>query len=167
MTESQRQCLPSWFVRPGTVEYRQATLFPPPLPEVLAELCVSADDLVRWHERGWVSFGKDRIEPLEPWDADEIRFVRDVVRSGLDDAYLNRLFAGLPRPMNFDPDAVAYSFSYGWVAVRPFPEPDPSEIVDEHVEDWLCELAEQEEYDRLRGLRDRIHELLAEGEDSE
>ncbi len=153
--------LPPWFERPRPETICQATLFPDPLPEVLAALRVSSDELMRWHERGWVSFGPVRSSRLEPWDVNEIRFVGDVVRSGLSDVQIANLFADLPRPMTFDPAAVAYSFSLGWVMARRTPEPDPLEVVDEHVDEWLAALAEEEDQGRLTELRDRIDTLIA------
>jgi hypothetical protein len=131
------------------------------LAEVLAELRVSADELQRWHDSGWLSFGPDRTDPLEDWDSNAIHFVRDVVRSGLSDALIAAHFEQLPRPMSFDPDSIAFSFSLGWVVAHIEPEPDPSDVVDEHIADWLTERAEGGERKRLEEIRDRILGLLA------
>ena len=153
--------LPMWFERPRPASTRQRYLFGLKVSEVLAGLRVSTDELARWHKQGLVSFGPEPSRELEPCAIDEIRFVRDVVRSGLSDAQIERLFVELPRPMNFDPDAVAYSFSLGWVvAVPPTPEADPIEVVDEHLDDWLAELDVENNEGRLIELRDRITTLL-------
>lgn len=152
--------LPHWFTKPGPASDEQRTLFPEEPSVVLATLDVSEDELARWHARHWVSFGPERTERLEPWDVHEIQFVRDVVRSGLSDADIARLFGELPRPMNFDPTAVAYSFTLGWVAAKTERTPEPSEVVDEHLDAWLEELAEAGDKARLLELRDRIGELL-------
>ena len=154
--------LPPWFERPRPELTRQLTLFAAAVSEILASLRVSTDELARWHNKGWMSFGPERTSELQPGDVGEIRFVRDVVRSGLTDAQIDRLFAELPRPMNFDPDAVAYSFSLGWVAAMPpAPEADPIEVVDEHLDDWLADLDVDANQGRLIELRDRITTLLA------
>ena len=154
--------LPPWFERPRPELTRQLTLFAAAIPEVLASLRVSTNELARWHNQGWKSFGSERTSELQPWDVGEIQFVRDVVRSGLADAQIERLFAELPRPMNFDPDAVAYSFSLGWVAAMPpEPEADPIEVVDEHLDDWLADLDVDANQGRLIEIRDRINTLLA------
>lgn len=153
-----------WFSKPKPASELQPTLFPEELPAVLARLRVSEDDLARWHEQRWVSFGPKRSEPLEPWDVHQIQFVRDVVRSGLSDAQIERLFSDLPRPMTFDPDAVAFSFSLGWVLARSAPEPD--EVVEAHLDVWLKGLVEAGDKDRLIELRSRIDELLAQVEES-
>lgn len=153
--------LPSWFVAPVSPATLQRTLFPRPLSDVLAELQVSVDDLRRWHESGWTSFGPDRTDPLEDWDSNEMLFVRDVVRSGLSDAMIAGHFEQIPRPMNFNPHTVAYSFSLGWVMARIEPEPDPNEVVDEHLEQWLIELAAADDRGRLEEIQDQIQGLLS------
>ena len=129
--------LPPWFERVAPVGDVQGSLFTDVLFAVLAVMRVSEDELGRWHNQGWVSFGADRQSSLEPHEVNEIRFVRDVVRSGMSDAYIAELLSQLPRPLNFSPDEVAYSFSLGWVRAGPVSEPDPNDIVDEYVEDWL------------------------------
>ena len=155
-----RDHLPPWFQRPYSSMCRQSTLFTDELPDVLATLCVSPDDLTRWHARGWVSFGPELSSGLESWHVNEIRFVRDVVRSGLPDAQIEHLFRQLPRPMDFDSTAVAYSFSLGWVIVNPPDELDPDEVVAEHVVNWLAAMADAGELERLIALRDQIESLL-------
>ena len=161
MTEWSSDNLPPWFGRVSSVESAQGSLFADELPVVLAALRVSEDALARWHKQGWVSFGPDRQSALEPQDVNEIRFVRDVVRSGLSDAYIAELFGQLPRPLNFCPDEVPYCFSLGWVMAGPTPEPDVIEIMNEHVDDWLEHLAVSEDQDRLVELRNRIDRLLS------
>jgi hypothetical protein len=160
LTEWSADNLPPWFARVTPVESAQCSLFPDELPVVLAALRVSEDALARWHKQGWVSFGPDRQTSLELQDVNEIRFVRDVVRSGLSDAYISELLEQLPRPLNFSPDEVAYSFSLGWVWAGAVPEPNPDETVNEHVDDWLEELAANDNQIRLAELRDRIDQLL-------
>jgi hypothetical protein len=158
---SSAPSLPEWFDRPRPARTEQATLFSSPLTEVLTNLRVSADELNRWCENGWVSFGSERSRQLEPWDRDEIQFVRDIVRSGLSDAQIECLFAQLPRPMNFAVDQIAFSFLFGWVAaVPPTPEPDRDEIVKDHLDNWLDQLNVEENCQRLIALRDQIDRLL-------
>lgn len=151
--------LPPWFQRVTSVGDAQCALFPEELATTLATLRVSEDDLGRWAKRGWVSFGPDRQSPLEPHEVNEIRFVRDVMRSGLPDAMIAELLGQLPRPFNFDPDEVAYSFSLGWVLAGPLPE-DPSDVVEQHIDDWLDNVAANEDEPRLSELRDKIDDLL-------
>jgi hypothetical protein len=63
--------------------------------------------------------------------------------------------------MNFNPHAVAYSFSLGWVMARTEPEPDPSDVVDEHIDEWLAELAEAGDRERLEETQTHIEDLLS------
>jgi hypothetical protein len=156
--------LPPWFLKPQPASETQPTLFPEKLSVVLAKLRVSEDDLARWHERQWISFGPSRKAPLETYDVHQVQFVRDVVRSGLADSQIEGLFNALPRPMTFDPNAVTYSFSLGWVMAKTDPQPDPYEIVQDHVEPWLSYLAESGDKERLAGLRGQIDELLEQME---
>jgi hypothetical protein len=152
------ESLPSWFVRPESVSNLQRTLFAEKLPEVLVTLRVSSDELGRWYQRDWVSFGPDSSRLLEPWDIDEIQFVRDVVRSGFTDAQIDWLFSQLPRPMNFGIDAVSYSFSFGWV--KTVPPLDVLEVIDEYLQEWVDDIDVEENLVRLVQLRNRINTLL-------
>ena len=156
-----RNQLPPWFCRPEPERGAQHSLFTDNLAEVLANFQVSVDELNRWHENGWISFGSEFHEGLESWHVNEIRFVRDVVRSGLSDAYVRFLFDQLPRPMDFDPASIAYSFSLGWVEADSPSEPDPDEIISEHVEEWLGNLAEEGDVERLIELKEYIEGLLS------
>lgn len=166
-TQFAQSALPPWFVRPQPVDCGQSTLFPRSLPAALASLSVSPDELGLWHGKGWVSFDQHRSNPLEEWDVHEIQFVRDVVRSGLTDAKIAVLFEQLPRPMNFHADAVAYSFSLGWVAPRIEPAADPLDVVEEHLDTWIETLLEEGKRSRLEELRDRLVESLASGSATE
>lgn len=159
----QSETLPSWFKRPASVHPIQPSLFTERLDAVLAGLRVSRDELARWHQRGWVSIGPDCDDELEQTHVNELRFVRDVIRSSLNDATVEKLFAELPRPMNFDPATVGYSFSIGWVQAVLRKEPSVDELFDEHLEEWLAQLA-QEDLEPLRRLRDHVESLIVEAE---
>jgi len=153
--------LPPWFKRPESQSGLQASLFPEDVHDVLARLKISSDDLARWHQYGWVSFGTNTADHLEPAQIDELVFVRDVVRSGLSDALLKMLFEQLPKPLAADPDRIAFSFTYGWVLPTLTSEPDLDGYVEDNVDTWLEQLAEEGQIARLTELRDKIEELLA------
>jgi hypothetical protein len=155
------EALPAWFTRPKPLDVWQTSLFAEQLNDVLAALRVSPDELARWSDRGWVSFGPEFSDRLEQPHVDEIRFVRDVTRSGLSDAMVQVLLTGLPRPMNFDPATIAYSFSLGWVQAVIPEEPDAPELIHQHLDDWLVSLA-NDDIAELRDLRERIDGLIAE-----
>jgi hypothetical protein len=152
-----REVLPPWFERPQTVTPWQESLFTDRLDEVLAALRVSSDDLARWRDRRWVSFGPDFTEGLEEPHVNEIRFVRDIARTGFSDAVIDAMLADLPRPMNFDPASVAYSFSLGWVQGVVADKPSVQAMMETHLDDWLLSL----EADDLKAFRDRLDELIA------
>ena len=161
--------LPAWYKRPAPEPMEQCHLFaasPDALQDILARLTISGDDLTRWHEQGLVSFDLAIRTPIEPWHLNELRFVRDVVRSGLSDAQIGTLLEKLPRPMNFDPAQVAYSFSLGWVQAIPPTEPDVSDFMTEHFEEWLEELAETDP-NRLTALRNQVDDVIASNVESE
>ena len=164
--DQQSETLPRWFKRPAPVDPVQASLFAERLDTVLAALRVSRDELARWYQRGWTSIDPECTGELEQPQADEIRFMRDVLRSGLNDATVEALFNELPRPMNFDPVTVGYSFSLGWVQVVPREGPSVEELFDEHLDEWLAHLA-QEDVERLRSLRDQVESLIAEAESAD
>lgn len=155
--------LPPSLKRPASVHDVQQSLFTERLDAVLAGLKVSRDELARWNERGWTSIGPDCDDELEQAQVNEIRFVRDVTRSGLNDATVEGLLSELPRPMNFDPLTVSYNFAIGWVQTLPPEEPSIEELFDEHLDEWLASLA-QENLERLRSLRDQVDSLIGDAE---
>jgi len=157
-----RTRLPEWYARPTPEACRQPALFaagPDDVNDVLVALRISVDDLARWRGRGWVSFGPRPDHTIESWHVNELRFVRDVVRSGLSDAHVDAMLAELPRPMDFDPAQVAYSFSFGWVQAVPAREPDVAEFIEEYLHEWLQGLAESNP-ERLRTLMTDVSDAI-------
>ena len=147
---------------PHNLDSPQRYLFKTPTEEVLAGLRVSHDEATRWFHSGWLSFSVSEVSELEfPLEA-ELRFVSSVARSGLSDAFTEELLRQLKKPYRYDPDAIAYSFSHGWVS--PPQSPDLLEVVDENVDEWLESLAEDGETIRLEALHERIGELLEDAE---
>jgi len=113
-----------------------------------------------WHAKGWLSFGLSESPSLDEVDDPRMRelaVVRDVVRSGLCDAQVERLLGKLPRPCAVDPSRLAFSFRHGWVEAVVGEDPDPDAILDEHLDEWLESCNEE----RLRALQHRIGVLLA------
>ena len=147
-------------MRPQPITDHQPGLFRVTLPDVIAGLGVSLDDLRRWHDSGWLSFNEKLDEALDEFGDPrifEIQIVRDIVRSGLSDAQIDVLLSKLPKPFAFNPDKLAYSFRHGWVQVEPPVEiPEPSEVIDEHIDDWIANCGEA----TLADLRDKIDEAL-------
>jgi hypothetical protein len=158
------QLLPKWFVRPEPMARHHDCLFRSPLQKVLAEMRISADEVLRWRAGGWLSF--DGVDSPELGDFDdprvwELTVVRDIVRSGLPDAQVECLLSQLPRPFSLNPDRLAFSFRHGWVEAVPPEEPDPEEpdpdaIIEVHLDSWLEGCDEEQ----LLELRDRIGQVI-------
>jgi len=139
---------------------QQLSLFRIGLKKALAQLSISDDDLLRWHGKGWISFGPspEMVIDERGVEINELTFVRDVVRSGLSDAQICHLFSLLPKPFTFTPSQISFSFMYGWVIS--FPEEEPGEVIEEHLSPWLEALAQAGDEERLRELKSDIEELL-------
>lgn len=152
--------LPPGLMRPQPTINHQPCLFRVTLAEALARLSVSADDLRRWHGRGWLSFDENMDEALDEFDdpkSFEIQIVRDVVRSGLSDVQIESLLAKLPKPFAFNPERLAFSFRHGWVYVKPPVEiPEPSEVIEEHLDEWMAQCDEE----TLEELREKVTNSL-------
>lgn len=164
---SQRN-LPEWFARPQPEhESQQRSLFEVRLDHLLIRLGVSEDECRRWHDRGWISFDPTPdmlVDETGGPHLNEIVFVRDVVRCGLSDAQVEYMFGMLPKPYNFNPSSISFSFRYGWVEVAPYPAAET--LIEDNLDDWLSELADAGDVDRLQELRDRIEDWLKEAREN-
>jgi hypothetical protein len=116
---------------------------------------VSVDDMRRWKAAGLLSFDAEldsEIDLLHNPKIHELRFIRDLLRSGLSDSQIEWLLAQLPKPYAFNPDRIAFSFRHGWVIAAAIVEPDPYEMIEEPLDTWL----DDQEEDELRELMERI-----------
>lgn len=152
--------LPDWFIPVTSPQEYQQTLFalsPSELQGLLLAMKISIDELRRWHAAGWLSFSDIIDEPLEQWHVNELRLVRDVVRSGLADAQVADMLEQLPRPFRFDPYMVAYNFSLGWVQVRET-EQRTDYDADEIIE-WI-ERLQEDDPESVQRIADAIGTVL-------
>jgi len=150
---------PTGFIFPHPITDHQACLFRISLTDALARLGVSPDELTRWHGRGWVSFDANTSESLDEFDDPkifEIQIVRDIARSGLTDSQIEVLLSRLMKPYAYDPETIAFSFRHGWLQAAPVEIPDPSEIIEEHLDEWIAGCDEA----TLKELRYKISEAL-------
>ena len=158
--DSISNALPLGLVRPRPINCQQGCLFRISLDDALVRLCVSPDECRRWHQRGWLSFDEKLTEKLDEFDDPkvfEIQIVRDIVRSGLADAQIECLLAKLPKPFAYNPERLAFSFTHGWVYVEPPAEiSDPSEVIEEHLDEWMAQCDEH----TLEDLRERVTDAL-------
>lgn len=132
-----KDALPEGAIRPKQI--LQLTLFSENRNAFLATAKVSLDDLLRWHENGWLSFDARTMESLDQPLICEVLFLRDITRSGLSDAQIEDLLKGLSKPYRYDPNRLAYSFCHGWIEVFSPPNIDMDEIMEERFEEWLEE----------------------------
>lgn len=135
----------------------QLQLFGERVEDVLASTHVSRDDLRRWRESGWISFDVDELNEVQMPLVWEIEFVRNVARSGLSNAQISEFLLNLEKPYRFNPELVAFHFSFGWVCPQ---QHDPDDVVEQHLDEWLYSLAENGDFNRLEQLQDRVFLLL-------
>ena len=133
----------------------QATLFRVHLAMFEIQTQVSADEMQRWHERGLLSFDPHETAEFDERHRLEVTFLAGLVRSGLPDAWIDRVLDGLPKPYCYDPHETFYSFTGGcWVTLPA--EPDHQDVTDQYLRD----LADAEDWEALQALRACIDDLL-------
>ena len=137
----------------------QRTFFTQSPDEFLTDMGVSLDEMNLWHSKGWLSFDPSTIKKYDETERIEVMFIKALARFGLSDAMVNRLLSGLDKPYCYDPKKTLYSFIQESWATLP-PKPDPQDVVSEGIE----ALIENEEWDELRTLMDRISEVIEQSE---
>lgn len=156
MTDAKVHPLPQWFESPlPERDSCQRSLFRTTLHKIIAAERVSVDDMRRWKAADLLSFDAEldsEIDEFHDPKTHELQFIRDLVRSGLSDSQIEWLLAQLPKPYAFNPDRIAFSFRHGWVIAAAIVEPDPHEIIEEHLHAWL----DDQDEDELRELMERI-----------
>lgn len=150
--------LPAWYSKPEVPSIRQGSLFREEFRCALIELEISTDQARRWHEAGLLSFPFELDSELEPYQVWELVNLRDLYRSGLCDFDIQVVLQKLPKPYQHDPERLAYSFSHGLVLADPYNEPDPSEVIEENIEEWLESL----EVSALQSWKQRIIAKIAD-----
>lgn len=162
--ETDESGLPEHFRAPvrHCPELHSKELFPRSVGQILAGLSVSPDEAHRWHERGLLSFDPilctDELVHYGHGKDFELEFVRDVMRSGLTDAQIDEQLRLLGKPYAVDPDAIAWSFRYGWV--EGVGASDPHEVIEDYLDWHLAALGAGGELDALESIRDKIDALL-------
>ena len=137
----------------------QRTFFTQSPDEFLTEMGVSVDEMNQWRAKGWLSFDPDTIKKYDETERIEVMFIKALARFGLSDAMVNRLLSGLDKPYCYDPRTTFFSFiQESWVTLPA--KPDPNDTVSEGIE----ALIENEEWDELRPLKDRISEAIEQSE---
>lgn len=154
--------MPDWSssdLQPKHSEYLgEHTLFPMSLEsfEVMAQ--VSADEMRRWHDAGWLSFDPYKLHQVDWAEDTEVRFIRALARSGLSDERISELLAPLAKPYCYGPERTFYSFEKrSWITLPPKPA--------FCLKDEITGLVEVEDWDALEVIRDDIDELLEQATD--
>jgi len=138
----------------------QKTLFPfKSVEQFEIETAVSSDQMTRWHKKGWLSFDPSSTSRFDEPHWVEVDFVKGIARSGLSDEWIDTLLSKLRAPYCYDSKRTFYSFAeQSWKTVPTIPEPE--EVTEEIVDEYLQDLAEAEELDALLGMRETIDDLL-------
>jgi hypothetical protein len=138
------------------------TFFKQSSDEFITEMRVSIDELSRWRANGWLSFDPVLLREFDEKERIEVLFLKSVVRFGLSDSMINRILSGLGKPYCYDPKETFFSFEREtWITLPP--KPDPKEFVSEGIES----LIENEEWEELKSLKDRIFEVIEQNEQEE
>ena len=143
-------------LRPRHSPYaHQPTLFPMPLERFETESQVSADEMRRWHQAGWLSFDPANMTQVDWGEDTEVRFIRALARSGMNDEWITIVLAPLSRPFCYEPATTFFSFATrSWISLPTKP--------DSSIEDKITALADAEDWESLRDIRDMIDGYLPE-----
>ncbi len=170
MTEQNAEFFRDFLAPPGS-EHRCGSLpetWDMPRPELqdmlfdierssaLAYAEITEDEAARWHANGWLSEDVMSRARLNHPQLCELVFVRDLVRSGLDQARIERMLTHLRKPYAYDPGRIAFSFRYGWVQApedsEEIDEDEAFDYVDNNLTNWLSRFDDD-------GLWELIHEI--------
>lgn len=137
----------------------QATLFPSPPEQFIAEAFVSADEMGSWHRKGWLSFDPPTVAQYDEKERVEVLFIKGLARSGLSDAMIDRMLSSLDKPYCYGPSTTFFSFYENrWISLPP--ELDQADVTNE----YLDELIENQDWDSLRKLRGKMSQALEDAE---
>jgi hypothetical protein len=153
----RREVPPEPWVAPCQITER--TLFQRPVNEVLADARVSRDETRRWKELLWISFDIDAIAELDDPEFNELCFVRNIARSGINEELIAEMLAELPKPYAYLPLHTAFNFALGWVQAPSVP--DENELIDQHLHQWIEETLADGEHDKLVALMGFLQERPA------
>ncbi len=139
------------------------TMFPTGLDQFESHMQVSLNEMRRWHARGWLSFDADTIGRFDEEHACEVRFVKALAHFGWQDAWVEVLLQGLPKPYCYDTASTFYSFARrSWITL---PEPKEELRDEELVDAYLAALAEEKDTRSLQAIRNQIDRLLEEADE--
>lgn len=110
---------------------------------------------LKLHEDGWLSFDPRRVGRMNPSQEAELIFLGSLVTSGCESYLLRQLLAELEWPYAYRIDRMYYDWPAGsWRILR------GDEDVRRAFDQWLEELADSAQLERLTSLRDSVEQAI-------
>lgn len=131
----------------------QESLFSHNLEETLNELSISIATATQLFEDGYLSLDPSKRTELNEFDYQELRFISSLFNSELSLESVKTLLSKLEKPYYYDISKVYFNFKNKEWEMIPVPE-EPS------AEDLIEGLIEEEDFDRLIEMGDRIQYFL-------
>ncbi len=131
------------------------TLFPVGLERFVVEMRVSADEMLRWQQMGWLSFNPYEMDAFDWGEGVEVQFVKGLARSGMSDDRISDVLASLSRPYRYYLSTTFFSFAENcWVMLPAKPELS--------MDDEIETLIRNQDWEALREIQSRIEDALSE-----
>lgn len=131
---------------------QQDTFFRQKIEEVEKNTNTNRIEMQQWYQQGYLSFNPVELSEFDDRHIVEIAFLASILKSGLTESLIKQILEDLPKPYCYDPDRMFYSFySKEWVTVPP---------IEDIINLYLNDLAENGENELLNELSDRVKELL-------
>ena len=145
-------------VSTARVTRAQGLLFPPAPREVCNRIGLNWLAALKLHEAGWLSFDPQRFDQLEENQESELVFVGSLVAGGCDESMLKQMLAGLEKPYQYRLHRIYFDWQGGqWRLLPVVKDSDPDEIFT----NWIEELMESGDIDKILELKDSIAEAEA------
>lgn len=140
----------------------QRTLFCETQDEFIASVLVSADQMLSWYKKGWLSFDLNQTTVFDDEERAEVLFIKPLASSGLSDAYIDRLLsAGLDKPYRYDTDETFFHFkTFRWVQLKHFPQIE--KLSYSALEVYVDHLVEEEDWTQLLQLQATTQRAIRE-----
>jgi len=133
----------------------QDSLFPYDLNEILIKHSLSIASVSQLYEDDYLSFDPSEKSELNAFEYYELDFVCSLFTSGMSLDSIKTLLLKLNKPYCYDISKVYFDFtSKNWEII-------PVPAVPE-VEDLINNLIEDEDFERLKEIKDRLTKILGE-----
>lgn len=133
----------------------QDTLFPYELVEILNKHSLSIATVTQLYEDDYLSFDPSEKSELNAFEYYELDFVCSLFTSGMSLDSIKTLLSKLNKPYCYDISKVYFDFnSKNWALIPVPEEPDFEDLINNIIED--------EDFDRLEEIKDRLTKILEE-----